>query len=124
MKIYTSYFGNLEKIPKEIVPIAICLKLPKFYDGKVYQKIAPTAGILSRWKVNEDEEEYEVDYKRWVLDKHTQEEIYEEIKGLSEGKDVALLCYEKPRDFCHRHLFAEWMKNKGYDVKEFEEQLL
>ena len=120
MKIYTSYFGNLEKIPEEIVPIAICLKLPKFYDGKVYQKIAPTAGILSRWKANEDEEEYEEDYKRWVLDKHTQEEVYKEIEGLSKGKDVVLLCYEKPHDFCHRHLFAEWMRNAGYDVREFE----
>lgn len=22
---------------------------------------------------------------------------------------VALLCYEKPKDFCHRHLFAAWL---------------
>jgi hypothetical protein len=35
------------------------------------------------------------------------------------GKDIALVCYEKPEDFCHRHLVAEWLKKFGYCCEEF-----
>ncbi len=33
MKIYTSYFANLKNIPDNIVPISICRRSPKGYDG-------------------------------------------------------------------------------------------
>ena len=34
-------------------------------------------------------------------------------------KDVALVCYEKPSDFCHRHLVADWLNKNGFECKEF-----
>lgn len=42
--------------------------------------------------------------------------IFSEI---SEGKDCALVCYEAPDKFCHRHLVAEWLNSAGYNVNEF-----
>ena len=27
-------------------------------------------------------------------------------------KDVVLLCYEKPPQFCHRHLVAKWLEKE------------
>jgi hypothetical protein len=33
--------------------------------------------------------------------------------------DIALVCYEKPTDFCHRHLVATWLRHHGYECKEF-----
>ena len=31
------------------------------------------------------------------------------------------MCYEKPGDFCHRHLLADFLnENLGLDIKEFE----
>ena len=42
------------------------------------------------------------------------------IERLANGKDVALCCYEKPGDFCHRHLVAKWMNEKlGVQIEEF-----
>jgi hypothetical protein len=31
------------------------------------------------------------------------------------------MCFEKPEQFCHRHLFAKWLNQFGeYEVKEFD----
>ena len=35
------------------------------------------------------------------------------------GKDIALICYEKPSDFCHRHLVAEWLNKNGFKCEEW-----
>jgi hypothetical protein len=29
------------------------------------------------------------------------------------------LCYEKPQDFCHRHLVSDWMRSVGINIEEF-----
>ena len=39
----------------------------------------------------------------------------DEILNLSEG-DIALVCYEKPGDFCHRHLVSSWLP---YEITEY-----
>ena len=39
------------------------------------------------------------------------ENILRELERLSGGKDVALICYEAPGDFCHRHLLVEYLNN-------------
>lgn len=45
-----------------------------------------------------------------------------DVMARNNGKrGVALLCYEAPEKFCHRHLVAEWFKNKlGIEVKEYD----
>lgn len=42
------------------------------------------------------------------------------IEGTYENhsKDVALLCCEKPSDFCHRHLVADWFRKNGVPCEE------
>ena len=43
-----------------------------------------------------------------------------QIESSSEGKDVALCCYEKPGDFCHRHILAKRLTEKtGIERTEF-----
>lgn len=37
-----------------------------------------------------------------------------------DGKDICLICYEKPNDFCHRHLVADWFRENGYEAVEFK----
>ena len=34
--------------------------------------------------------------------------------------EIAIICYEKPFDFCHRHLVADWLQNRGFDVEEYK----
>ena len=36
------------------------------------------------------------------------------------GKEICLICYEKPSDFCHRHLVADWLNKNGFECKEYE----
>lgn len=36
-----------------------------------------------------------------------------------DSEDIALICYEKPSDFCHRHLVAEWLNQNGFKCEEW-----
>jgi uncharacterized protein (DUF488 family) len=43
-----------------------------------------------------------------------------DLQKLAGDKIPCLLCYEKPGDFCHRHIVAEWLHNNlGVHVEEF-----
>ena len=117
MKVYTSYFANMRNFAKEgIVPISIARYSPKWYNGQRYVVVAPTSFMLSGACTHE---EY---LKRYddILSRLKVDEVFNTIKDISQGKDVALCCYEKPGDFCHRHLLAEWFTKNGYEVKEWE----
>ena len=40
---------------------------------------------------------------------------------MSDNRDIALLCFEKPSDFCHRHLVASWLNETMHlNIKEFQ----
>ena len=56
-----------------------------------------------------------------MLSEVEQEEIAAELKRLADGKDVCLLCYETPENFCHRQLVAEWLNNAGIACVEWDE---
>ena len=118
MEVYTSYFGMKAKIEEEgILPVSIALWKPRWYEGLEYKKIAPKAFML---KGEYSQEEYIQFYKQWVLSKLSVDEVIEDLERLGDGKDIALLCYEKPGDFCHRHLFADWMlEQTGWEIPEF-----
>ena len=32
------------------------------------------------------------------------------------------ICYEKPDDFCHRHLAADWMRKAGIPCEEWKKK--
>lgn len=119
MEIYTSYFGNLKKIPDSIIPISIAGKSPDWYGGLEYKKLAPLLWFFQEWKENKDNNFYIGCYNEYVLRPLFAPFVKEKLALLSYYKDVALLCYEKPEDFCHRHLVAKWFKESGIEVKEF-----
>ncbi len=119
--IYTSYFGNLKKLPKKITPIAICISKPQFWTGPQYTKIAPTQDILYEYKYNGmDWETYTERFNNEVLAKLSPKEVLEELKMfVPKGNDIALICYEKPDEHCHRHLVKKWFVDAGIECKEF-----
>lgn len=118
MKIYTSYFAKAEALKKlNIVPISIALYSPKFFNGPSIGFLAPKRHMLSEGLPTG---EYTRMYNEEILAKIDMDLFRIAIKNISGGKDVALLCYEKPGDFCHRRLFAEWVKDKfNYDIEEY-----
>lgn len=118
MKFYTSYFGKLGILYQNgIFPICIARGVPRFYGGAVEHSVAPYGWMLSG---NVSRDEYIDAYKTKILAKIDPHKFLLKCQELSGGKDVAFLCYEKPSDFCHRHLLAEWLENEtGVEVKEF-----
>ena len=120
MKIYTSYFGNLKNLEKNnIVPIGICCYPPKWFKGPNLLSIAPTPDILINCKSNH--QEYIKRFKNEIISlQNDPKEFVKRITFISEGKDLALCCFEKPNEFCHRHLVAEWLNETlNLNVEEF-----
>ena len=121
--IYTTYFAKLKSLPSDIIPIAICGKAPEGYKGLQYKKLAPKYDFFMEWKRTGDNDYYIKCFKEQVLDKLDALETLLEISEIAgfhnRFNDIALVCYEKPSDFCHRHLVADWLKEHGYECEEF-----
>jgi hypothetical protein len=110
--IYTSYYGNWRKllglklvgVSKDLPPGVISMDhLPE---------LGPSASLLARYKENQiGEEEYTTEFLA-----HLQTLSVHKYGTQLKGK--VLLCYEKG-GFCHRHLVAAWLKDAGYEVREF-----
>lgn len=123
--IYTSYFANLKKMPKDIIPIAICGKSPKGWKGLEYKKLAPKYWFFQVWKAIHWNEFYIYCYEKEVLDTLDPHEVVVELFRLAklknpDVKDIVLVCFEKSGDFCHRHLDANWLNDYEYEVKEWK----
>ena len=126
--IYTSYFAQLRNLPDNIIPISICGKVPDWYKGLQYKKLAPKYDFFMKWKENKDNDYYIKCFNEQVLSKLTATEVVLDFSRLSEEyntgiADICLICYEKPEDFCHRHLVAEWLRTNGFKCKEWNKNI-
>ena len=122
--IYTSYFAKLKSLPENIIPISICGKAPDWYKGLQYKKLAPKYEFFMEWKKNHDNDYYIKCFNEQVLDKLDPVDVILDfsrmIYGFNVGEDdICLICYEKPEDFCHRHLVAKWLNDHGISCKEW-----
>lgn len=82
---------------------------------KEYKKLAPKYDWWKQWHSGfMTDEQYIEKYYETVLNNLDANEVVKEL-----GDDAILLCYEAPNKFCHRHIVAEWIKNKtGIEVAE------
>ena len=116
--IYTSYFGAIRNLPKNIIPISICGKAPDNWKGLQYKKLAPKYKFFMEWKKTHDNDFYIRHFNDEVLSSLDPSKVVEELYEMSGGKDIVLVCYEIPSDFCHRHLVAKWLSDHGYPCTE------
>ena len=116
--IYTTYFSNIRNLPSGVIPIAICGK-PDWWEGFKYWPLAPKRSFFLEWKKTGDNDYYIEHYYDEVLNKLDPHKVVEHLYEITRGKDVALVCYEAPDKFCHRHLVAEWLSNNGYQIEEY-----
>ena len=123
-EIYTSYFANIKNLPDNLYPISICGKAPDWYKGVQYKALAPKYWFFKKYKEDRDNEFYALVFNKEVLSVLRPHEVLSDLKKLTGNKIPCLLCYEKPGDFCHRHLVAEWLQNNcGIEVREYGKQL-
>ena len=118
MKIYTSYFAKAAILRKAgIVPIGVALWPPRFFRGISMKQVAPRRYMLDDRLTDE---EYIRMYRNDVLRLVDARSFIQDLERASRGMDVALCCFEKPGDFCHRHILAKWLnEHTGIEVSEF-----
>lgn len=122
MRIYTSYYGRVKHLKQAgILPISISRSSPKWFGGEEIKKLAPDYQTFQIGRSG-DTQGYTERFKA-MLDGLDKQAILREIEQISEmngNVDVAILCYEKVTDFCHRHIVAEWL-NEGKEKPEVVE---
>ena len=116
--ITTSYFAREKNIPN---PVCIARGKPDWSKSQDYKKLAPPWALVNRYKKGlVSTEQYTQEYTFLVLFWLNPIEVLKEITSLF-GEDASLLCYEKPGDFCHRRIVAEWLeKGTGVVVPELK----
>ena len=125
--IYTSYFAQLRNLPDDIIPISICAKPPSWYHGLEYKKLAPKYGLFQEWKKTYDNDYYIKCFNEQVLGTLNATDVILDLSRMIYSfnvgeSDICLVCYEKPCDFCHRHIVSDWLNKNGFQCKEWERQ--
>lgn len=114
MNIYTSYFGNIRKL-EGLTPISIARYKPRYLYMSEYKALAPAINMLKMI-----EAEYVPLFDKILNELNPETVIKDLLRLTTNGKDIVLLCYEKPPEFCHRHLVASWLNDKlNIKITEF-----
>jgi len=122
--IYTSYFGNIKNLPKNIIPISIAGKKPDWYKGEEYKELAPEIEFWREWERTKDNYYYLQEYSKQILDTLNVIQVVSELYNLiNEDEYICLVCYEEPWKFCHRHLVKKWLSSYGFQCVEFGNEL-
>ena len=105
----TSYFAKY----RGNMGVSIARSTPSWFTGKRYSPLMPPWDLIKGYKNGAvPEEEYAKIYNK-LLDDLDPQEVYLRLQ------DRVLLCWEKPGDFCHRRLVADWIQQKtGNEVPE------
>lgn len=117
--IYTSYFANIRNLPDSFEPVSIARWPPKWFKGHVFPYLAPPDDILTKYKRNGDKDYYVREYCCRVLDLLNPDGVVRNLHAMTNKSNIALLCYEKPGDFCHRHLVTDWLVEHGIECLEW-----
>lgn len=119
MKVYTTYFARVSRLPDTIVPVAICLFPPDWWQGQTCRQLAPVQTLFLHYKATHDFENFAQRYIMTTLRNTTFPYIWNYLERCSNSKDVALVCFEKNPHECHRSIVAEWFKYNGVEVTEW-----
>jgi hypothetical protein len=110
--ITSSYYANLKNINKGSL-ISISRSCPiKSAKIKSYSPLFPEWEIINNLKKGLiTKEEYTKSYIENTLNKLDLDTVIKDLIILSGNEQIIyLLCYEKPTDFCHRHLVIDWLE--------------
>ena len=131
--IYTSYFGNIEKILASIPDagfVSIAGKTPDWFKGQKFKPLMPHYSWWKEWHSkfegmldsSESKDWYSKMYSKTVLDQLDPLDTARDLKDLVGWKPTFILCYETPEKFCHRHLVASWLNGARVQCEEWKNQ--
>lgn len=95
--------------------VSVARGTPRWFKGEQIIELCPSWGLIRDvQKKKITEEEYTVIYYRDYLCGLDAQKYIERLNG------KILLCWEKPGDFCHRRIIAEWIEREtGIVVPEY-----
>lgn len=117
--VYTGYFAMAKKYKKlGFCTISVAQFNPSWYNGVSFPELAPSKELLGDYKLSGLSPD---DYTSRYFDELQRPEAIAGIeklkkKALSDSRDLILLCYEKPGEFCHRHVLARFLNARYPDV--------
>ena len=123
LKINTSYYSKFKHFPISSTLVSVSRKSPYWIPGlNKFEKLYPSWNLIKDFKNNLISiNEYTDRYYKEVLNKISPELIIKYLKFVSKNNFVILLCWEKPDQFCHRHLIATYIQeNTNYIVNELQ----
>ena len=119
MNMQTSYFARMNGKSfksRNLNGVSIA-RSSRYWDGRTYPPLFPTWEMIKL----EDRIEYEIMYRRDVLDKLDPQKVWDDL-----GEDAILLCHESAAniekgDFCHRHIVARWLEENLWPAQPVTE---
>ena len=122
--VYTGYFAMAKKYKKlGFCTISVAQFNPSWYNGVSFPELAPSRELLGDYKLSGLSTD---DYAKRYFDELQRPKAIASMKklkekALSDSRNLILLCYEKPDEFCHRHLLAQFLNELYPDVFQVSE---
>ncbi|EHP1586526.1 hypothetical protein KN894_003412 [Salmonella enterica] len=83
---------------------------------RIYSKLAP-----GTWFNSVSEAKYNELFKNEILARLDPQRTWDELHAMTGSYEPVLLCWERPGEFCHRHLVAGWFERElGVTVSEYD----
>jgi len=147
--IFTGYFAKADHyVEHGLKLVSIANSSPAFASPKLaavkFKSLVPGNWVY-RWKndlkdctsLDKAKLDYIEAYFTQCLNFFNPDKLSSDLTAISNRKDVILLCYEKPpeqmksdglvdldwleagKSFCHRHLVAAFLREGGYECREY-----
>jgi len=139
MQIFTSYYGKLKELNKtknDNYYITISRFIANWIKENTDEHIlelSPSKKLLNKYKYSKKSEYIKENYYIKTFEKELEKvnlkQILDNIINNAKKKNkkyIYFLCYEKPTDFCHRHIIAkkfnEIIKQHKYNIPLIKEK--
>lgn len=123
--LYTTYFSKINKLPEGVIKLIITrfpptwLEITKDKNMYLVKEFSPYQETLLDYKKTNDWGTYVIKFKEQMnTDENMKKYLNKLLHSLQQGKDYALVCYEKGYTHCYRSLLAKWFEEQGIEYKE------
>lgn len=114
--IYTTYYSRLRYLPDGIVAYAISNGVPTGMQLPRLWQAIPRWEFVKEFKLSGDWTRFKEKYLHQLSMRSDSDwDVLRQAPN-----DIALVCYEKDRNVCHRSILADWLHEKyGFAVCEW-----
>jgi hypothetical protein len=123
LRIFTSFWMNQELGGVDAVMVSTSRGRPRWSLPFSYRRLDELAPGDAAWR-EQEQEAFEGAY-RAQLEALGVEKIVSDLEGIGDGRPLVALCWEKPGQFCHRRLLADFLEREaGIVVPELRAGML